>query len=422
MVCSAGGLTRFADSVIHQHTEHGDVGLQLRVIDAQRSGRVSTNRIHADAVAEAGTRALEIARLSPPDALFPGLPRDESGSSLLRGERFDDATAGATPASRAAAVAEAVRSAGDRPAAGFLATDQIELALANTNGVRRYSRMTVASYTCMVRSGDGTGYDSAASWRVSDVDLPQIAGTQSEWADRGREPSGIEPGTYPVVLMPLAVSELVEYLSYMGFGAKSVFDGESFFCDRTGATVAADLVTIADDVSNEHSLGTPFDAEGVWRRRVEMIANGVATQPVYDTRAGAEAGMPTTGHSVGNQEVGPLPLNLIVEPGAASEEELVAGIDRGLLVRRFWYVNIVNPRETTLTGMTRDGLFLIEDGKVSGPVNNLRFTQDVLAALAGCSGVGRKVQTSYSGWDFGISIVAPALRLDAFTFTSATTH
>jgi predicted Zn-dependent protease len=212
---------------------------------------------------------------------------------------------------------------------------------------------------------------------------------------------------------------MIEYLSYMGFGAKDVLNGESFFLDKQGQPCASELVTIVDDVAHPASLGAPFDWEGVWRQRVALIEGGVARQPVYDTRTAAEAGTTTTGHASGSQEYGPYPANLIVVPGAETTETLVAGIDRGLLVRRFWYVNVVNQRETVLTGMTRDGLFLIEDGKVTRPVHNLRFTQSVLDALSACSGVGEDAVCLSAG---GGTIVAPPLRLDRFQFTSATSH
>ncbi len=412
-----GGLTRFAESAIHQHTERADAGVEVRVIDAKRSGTVATNRLDAS-IKAAGDQALEIARLSPPDELFPGLPEDE-GASLVPSERFDEATAAATSGWRAERVAEAVRAAGERPAAGFFSTDEIEVALANTRGIRRYARLSIASFTCLIRSGDGTAHHESSAWRAGDLDLPTICGELSGWADRSRGAEALEPGPYPVVLMPLAVGELVTYLGYMGFGAKDLINGESFYVNRAGQQVASALLTITDDVGYPGSLGAPFDLEGVWRQRVGLIDKGVAARPVYDTRTAAEAGAATTGHASGSNEFGPHAANLVIEPGNCSFEELVGGLERGLLVPRFWYVNPVDQRETVLTGMTRDGLFAIENGKVTHPVRNLRFTQNVLEALEGCTGVGRDLRSIPAEWG---STVVPSLRLESFNFTSATTH
>ncbi|HYR63414.1 MAG TPA: TldD/PmbA family protein [Actinomycetota bacterium] len=418
----SGGLTRFADSIIHQHTERSDARVKVRVVTGRRSAAVGTNRLDEDTIRRAGLRALEMARLSPPDDIFPGLPTD-FGASLVPpaqdAKRFDGATADASPAWRAERVAEVVKAAGDRPAAGFFSTSADEVSLANTNGVRRHTAFTIAAFTCMVRSGDGTAHHECAAGRAADIPVVDLAEDLAHWADRGQGAGDVSPGTYPVVLLPLAAGEMVEYLAYMGFGAKDVLNGESFFVDRQGQQVAAPRVSVVDDVAHPMSLGPAFDWEGVWRQRVAILDAGAANQPVYDTRTAAEAGTTTTGHASGSQEYGPYPANLFIAPGEQTTDELASGIERGLLVRRFWYVNVVNQRETILTGMTRDGLFLIEDGVVTKPVHNLRFTQSVLGTLAGCSGVGADLVCLSPG---GGSLLAPALRLDAFTFTSATSH
>ena len=434
LVTESGGLTRFADSVIHQHTERSDASLRIRVVRDKRCAAASTNRLDAESIRQAGRRALEMALLSPPDQAFPGLPGD-FGACLLTpdqlAERFDEATAAAGPAWRADRVAEVVATAGTRPAAGFFSTSANELALANSNGIRRHSALTIASFTCMLRSSTSAGssasssgsahHESSAS-RAADLPVRAITADLAEWADRGDNAGDAQPGTYPVVLMPLAVGEMVQYLSYVGFGAKDVLNEESFLVDRAGQPVASALLTIADDASQPGSIGAPFDMEGVWRQRVAMIDAGVATGPVYDTRTAALAGTATTGHATGSQEYGPFPANLVVPAGAepaGTLDRLIGGIEDGFLVRRFWYVNVVNQRETILTGMTRDGLFRIRDGQLAGPVHNLRFTQNVLAALESCSGVGSQPLALSSGWD---CVVVPALRLDRFTFTSATDH
>lgn len=418
----SGGLTRFADSAIHQHTERSDAQVRVRVVIGKRVAAASTNRLDAGSIADAGRQALAMAKLSPPDDLFPGLPGDFGACLLPPGEvadRFDGPTAAATPGWRAEQVAGVVRAAGDRPAAGFLSTAANEIALANSRGIRRHSAFTVASFTCMLRSEDGSAHHESSASRVADLALRPITEELASWAERARGATAVEPGTYPVILMPQAVAELMQYLAYMGFGAKDVLNGESFLVDKAGATVASPLVTVADDLAHPGSIGSAFDLEGVWRTRVATIDDGVASGPVYDTRTAAEAGAVTTGHATGSQAFGPFPSNLVIPAGTSSFEALLGGIDRGLLVRRFWYVNVVNQRETVLTGMTRDGLFLINDGEVAGPVHNLRFTQNVLEALESCSAVGDTLEGASSGWD---SVVVPALRLGRFTFTSATSH
>lgn len=425
LVSESGGLTRFAGSVIHQHTQRSDAQLRIRVVTHKRCAAAGTNRLDEESIRAAGRRALEMATASPPDDLFPGLPSD-SGASLVtpgqEAERNDGPTAAATPAWRAERVAEAVCAAGARPAAGFFSTSANEIALANTSGIRRHSALTVASFTCMVRSGAGSAHHESSSRQAASIPVAEITEDLSAWADRGNGATDAQPGQYPVVLMPLAVAEMVQYLSYMGFGAKDVANEESFLVGRAGTTVASPLVTIADDVGHPDSIGPPFDMEGVWRQRVAVIDGGVAAGPVYDTRTAAEAGTATTGHATGSQEYGPSPMNLVIPAGGPAGDDLkalIGGIERGFLVRRFWYVNVVNQRETILTGMTRDGLFRIVDGEIGEPVHNLRFTQNVLEALQSCSAVGTAPVVASSGWD---CVVVPSLRLERFTFTSATSH
>ncbi|MGH9267465.1 MAG: PmbA/TldA family metallopeptidase, partial [Acidimicrobiales bacterium] len=220
----AGGLTRFADSAIHQATERSDASVRVRVITGRRSAAVTTNRLDPDSLAAAGRRALETAHLAPPDEIFPGLPGD-SGASLPVPDRFDGQTAGASPAWRAEVVKGAVAAAAPRPAAGFFGTEALEAAVANTAGTRRYSRWTAASFSCLVSSGDGSAYEQTSTWRGSELDAARLSEELAEWADMGRGAEDTAPGSYPVVLMPLAVAELVEYLSYMGFGAKDLANG-----------------------------------------------------------------------------------------------------------------------------------------------------------------------------------------------------
>jgi predicted Zn-dependent protease len=207
----------------------------------------------------------------------------------------------------------------------------------------------------------------------------------------------------------------------MGFAGRGLVEGDSCLADREGAVVAAPLVSIVDDATDPATFGAPFDFEGVPKRRVDLIRDGVFVQGVYDLRVGRQAGVPSTGHGLPapNPE-GPMPLHLFLETGTSSLEEMIAATSRGLLVTRFHYTNIVNQTESTITGMTRDGTFLIEEGEVAGPVRNLRFTQSILDALRDTSMVGARTALS-SEFFFGASNV-PALKIDRFTFSSASDH
>jgi PmbA protein len=211
-------------------------------------------------------------------------------------------------------------------------------------------------------------------------------------------------------------------LAYAGFGAKQFLDGESFLSTRRGQQVAETSVTIADDIHHPKSVGIGFDFEGVPKRRVAVIDRGSATGPVTDHRTARKMGTSPTGHYSGSNEFGPFASNLVMEPGDGSQEDLIAGVQRGLLVTRFHYVNVLDRPSVLLTGMTRDGTWLIQRGEVAGPVHNLRFTQSVLGALASVRRIGRDLEAfapDYGG--FGSS-VAPGIHCESFDFTSRTSH
>jgi predicted Zn-dependent protease len=217
------------------------------------------------------------------------------------------------------------------------------------------------------------------------------------------------------------VGTLVAFLSYMGFGGRGVMEGRSCFSGREGQKVASDAVTIVDDALSSDTIGLPFDFEGTPKKRVEIIRNGVFESAVHDRRSAKQAGVESTGHALPapNPE-GPFPMNVTFEPGQASQQEMIGSVERGLLVTRFHYSNIVHPKDAVITGMTRDGTWLVENGEIAYPVKNFRFTQSILDALEETSFVGAETEM-VSEFFFGASRV-PGLKVDRFHFTGKSDH
>jgi predicted Zn-dependent protease len=204
------------------------------------------------------------------------------------------------------------------------------------------------------------------------------------------------------VLEEYAVVDLLDMLGYLGFSALAVQEERSFA--EPGRRIGSDLVTIVDDGYDPTGLPLSFDFEGVAKQRVSLVEAGICRDVVYDAQTAARAGVASTGHGLpAPNPWGPFPLNMVMEPGTASRDDLIAGLDRGLLVTRFHYTNPVHPKLAIVTGMTRDGTFLVEGGRIVGPVKNLRYTQSYLEALAG-------------------TVVVPAVRIDGWTFTGGTEH
>jgi PmbA protein len=415
-----GGLTRFASSSIHQSTHREDTGVRVRVVKDDRIGVASTNDFTIEGARRAAEHALEMANVVAPDALFPGLARP---AEVPESDAYDEATASATPAFRAAGVADLVAQCPDGfTAAGAFETLASEVAVANTEGQFCWAPSTMASITTVVSGGEGGhGFAEVFEPATSGVDPVAVGKRAAAKAVDSQSPRDVEAGRYSVVLEPAAVSTLVGFLAWIGFGGRSLAEGRSCFSGKEGQQVAAPDVSIYDDAAAPGTLGLPFDFEGVPRSHVDLIKDGAFLRGVYDLRTAKQAGVSSTGHALPppNPE-GPFPLNLFMAPGEASVDEMIAATERGLLVTRFHYTNVVHPIESTITGMTRDGTFLIENGEVSHPVKNLRFTQSIVEALTGTEMIGRDTELA-SEFFFSASRV-PALKVASFNFSGRSDH
>jgi predicted Zn-dependent protease len=269
-------------------------------------------------------------------------------------------------------------------------------------------------------SDGGTGYAHRASARVGDIDATAAGKEAVEKALRTRDATAIEPGVYPVVLEEYAVTTLLEYMSYIGFSALSVEEGRSFM--RLSEKVTGENINIWDDGNDRSGFPMPFDFEGIARRRVDLITGGVATGLVHDMASAARAGVESTGHGLpAPNPYGAHASNVFLGSGETAREEIASGIERGVWVTRLWYVNTVRPRDCTLTGMTRDGTFLIEKGKVVRPIKDMRFTQSITEALRGTVALSRERRLcAGEDYDYHDGYSAPALQLKAFYFSSVT--
>jgi predicted Zn-dependent protease len=417
---SWGGLTRFASSRIHQNTWREDIEFRvMAVADGNRVGVASTHSLDATDVRRAAEDAVKIARVTPGDPEFAGLAPP---ATFEAASHVDEATASASPPDRAAAVAAALQEVPQgMEAAGYVETVSDEVLVLSTTGNRMFGSTTRAGISVLAMASDSSGYAERLERRFGDLDPRALAERAVGKAERSRDPQPIDPGAYTVILEPAATSTIMQFLGYLGLGAKPYLEGRSFVSGKLGQKLVSDLVTIVDDPTAPDSLGLPFDFEGTPARRVALIDKGVAAAVVWDRKTAKKGGTESTGHALpAPNPYGALPLNLRMEPGATSLEEMLASTERGLLVTRFHYSNVVNEKETLLTGMTRDGTFLIEDGRLARGVKNLRYTQNALEALSNVEAVGDRTEIS-SELFFGGSR-APALKIRDFKFSSSTTH
>lgn len=413
------GLTRFANSAIHQHVFESNVELRVRAALGKRVGVAATNDLSPAGIGEVVARAMTIAEHQAEDPDFPGLPEP---APIAEVASFHAPTAEFGPAARARAVGLICALADERGivASGAFSTGAFERAVANSRGLWAYEPASAASIKIvLIADEDASGYAERASRNVEELDFEALAREAIDKAERSRGAVTLEPGVYPVVLEPYAVAEALEYLGYMGFGARALQEGHSFLCGRLGQQIVSARVSIWDDARDPRGLPAAFDFEGVPTQRVTLIERGVARGVVYDTRTARRDGARSTGHALpAPNPFGPYPSHLLMAPGDAEPGALAAALEHGIWVTRFHYVNTVHPRQAILTGMTRDGTFLVERGEVTRPVRNLRFTQNMLEALSGVRTVGREL-VAVGG--FGGATLAPALVLDGFNFTGVST-
>jgi PmbA protein len=412
-------LTRFANSQIHQNVAETNATINLRVVIGKRVGVASSGRTDAEGIARLAENAVAIARVVEELDDWGGLPGPTEIHDVPEG--YSASTATASPEFRAEAARAVIGAADDARvvAYGSFATSLESIAVANSNGARAAgTRTTSQLITVSMGPGGGSGYAEAAAVDASTIDAGALGREAAEKARATSEAVSIEPGDYPVVLEEYAVVDLLDMLGYLGFSALAVQEGRSFA--EPGRRIGSDLVTIVDDGYDPSGLPLWFDFEGVAKQRVSLVEAGICRDVVYDAQTAARDGTTSTGHGLpAPNAYGPFPLNMVMSAGDSSRDDLIGGLDRGLLVTRFHYTNPVHPKLAIVTGMTRDGTFLVEDGRIVGPVRNLRYTQSYLEALAGTVAVARDRRTLRG---FLGGVVVPAVRIDGWTFTGGTEH
>jgi predicted Zn-dependent protease len=406
-------LTRFANNGIHQNVAERNAQVRVRVVKDGRTGVASVNQMSEQSAEDVLRRAINIAQLQPKGEVVP-MPGPAPSREV---EAWSDATANATPEERADFVQAICRRADKSglKAFGAYSTSAAQFAIANSLGVYHHHRGTQGTVNSVVMGEAGSGYADRGAIDVGELDKDELAEEVIDKAQRNQNAQPVEPGVYEVVLEEYAVAEMLEFMSFMGFSALAAQEERSFM--RLGERITGDAVTIWDDGLDPSGLPGPFDFEGVAKQRVNLITKGVASGLVYDMQTAQHAKRQSTGHGLPapNTE-GPFAVNLFMQPGNVPKAELASEIKRGIWVTRFWYVRVVHPKASIITGMTREGTFLIENGKIVRPVKDLRFTQSILDALNGTLALSHSTKLQI-GEFIGANRV-PAIRLKAFTFTS----
>jgi len=415
------GLTRFANSAIHQNVSERNSRIYFRAVLGKKIGVASTNSFIGEDLEKALSNATEIARNQKENPDFPGLPTKQEFTKL---NTYFENTAQFSPTQRAEAVKKIFDKAKalNLTAAGSFSTGDSEIAVVNTRGVACYQPLSSAYLNLIVMGENSSGYADQLSRDVDLIDVDNLAEVAIKKCVKSKNPKGLDPGEYQVILEPSAVAALVEWMNYIGFGSKSFQEGTSFLSNRIGQKIMGQNVTMYDDGTDESAIAFPFDFEGVPKQKVMLIEKGVARGVVYDSLSAHKEGKRSTGHALtpDNSE-GTFALNLFIEGGDSSLDKMLKSVKRGILITRFHYINgLLDTTNAVLTGMTRDGTFWVEDGKIKHGIKNLRFTDSMLKAFSNVSQISQERKIVNSWWEDVGCIVAPAMLMDNLKFTGKT--
>jgi PmbA protein len=409
-------LTRFANNAISQNVAERTSYLSIRPVIDGRTARASTNRLDAASIRSVVEEAVALTRLSEADPELLPLAEPEDYTEVHR--RFE-ATARVTPEERALAVAEAIAAVEDakQTAAGIYSTGESKFALLNSHGVSAWYTESLARFSITAMAADSSGWAKGSACYHGDLDPVALAHSAARKAAESAGPRELEPGRYTVILEPAAVLDLVGQM-FGDFSGTAIHDGRSFLNDRVGKKIFGDNITIWDDVAHPLQAGAPFDGEGVARKDLVLVENGVVREIAYSRQAAARSGVAATGHGYPlPNEYGEAPANVVIAGGTTSLEEMIAEAERAILVTRLWYIREVDPYEKIFTGMTRDGTFLVEGGRVTAGVRNFRFNQSLIEMLQNVEALSSPVRAS---GEESFDLVAPSMKVGNFNFTEVT--
>lgn len=428
-------LTRFANNTIHQNVEEENCLASIRTNFGGRTARSTANQFDDASLQRAVEASENLARVQEPDPDLLPMPdareADDSAAEAGRATRHFERTAAITPAARAEAVRRMVAIADKHKltTAGIYSTSESVEGIFNSRGLARWHTQSLAEVSITMLAEDSSGWQKLNSPDVANLDSAQLAETAARKAVESAHPREMAPGKYTVILEPSAALDIVGFM-FWDYSGMALLDQRSFLNDRIGKQLFGKNINIWDDASHPLQAGSPFDGEGVARKRLPLVQNGVVNRVVYARGTATRmkksdlalkvGPIEPTGHGFPlPNEMGEMPQNIVfaAPENPQSVEQMIASTDRGLLVTRLWYIREVDPYEKIVTGMTRDGTFLIENGKVQCGMRNFRFNQSLIAMLSNVEAMSVPVRAC---GEESFDMVVPAMKVREFNFTEVT--
>ena len=416
-------LTRYANSFVTQNSREKYISIHVRVRYGDRAGVATTDDISRESLSRLIRDAKAIAMNSPRDPDLPPVPK--STSIEYYPPSYDESLQEPDPDRASRIVREVVEIGKPLKAFGNVTQGNVHYLYLTSEGFEGYHRSSMAgiSISYMDESFQHSGWSQATSYKMEDIekDFRRLAEISRTKALLNRDPMELKPGRYTVIVESLGIHEVLHMMGWFGFSGKSYYEGTSFLRNRLGQKVFSEKITIEDRPSDMELFTSPFDFEGVQKRDIALVENGIFKTPALDKRYARKLNMESTGHAVVPFYPMPFPNHMSIRPGEKSLEQMIEETDYGILITRFWYVNVVDPSTFTLTGLTRDGTFLIEDGRIKGAIKNMRFTQNFEEAFNKVIDIENRshvVSESNYYHFFPSAMKVPAMKIRDFNFTS----
>lgn len=422
-------LTRFANNVIHQNLAEENVAVSVRTVFGGRTARATTNKLDDDSLKRVVQASESLAKVQQPDPDL--LPTAASGGTRSIPQRFFEQTAAITPEQRAEEVNKIVSVANQHKltTAGIVSNSESVEGIFNSRGLSNWHKQTSSEISITMLAEDSSGWQKANSPNIDNLDANPLAEIAARKAIDAAKPREIPPGKYTVLLEPAAVLDMVGFMFY-DFGGLAILDQRSFLNNRVGAKLFGDNINITDDVAHPLQSGSPFDGEGMARQKVQLVESGMVKRLVY-ARGTAEkmrhseykekvGPIAPTGHGFTlPNEIGEAPMNVVFDApnDPRTVDQMIASIEHGILVTRLWYIREVDPYEKILTGMTRDGTFFVENGKIRHGIRNFRFNESLIHMLSNVEAMATPVRAS---GEESFDMVVPAMQVKDFNFTEVT--
>jgi len=432
-------LTRFANNVIHQNVSEDNATVSVRASLDGRTARATTNHLDDDSLRRIVESCESLARIQHPDPDLLSMPDSQEATAAVNGiqrakkipSRYFEQTAAITPLWRAdqAGKIASVAKRQKLTTAGICSSAESFDGIFNSRGLSDWHRQTMAEVSITMLGDDSSGWQKANFPDAGHLDALRLAEVAAAKASQSTHPQEIAAGKYDVILEPSAVLDIVGFM-FCDFSGTAILDQRSFLAGRIGTKLFGDNITIWDDVGHSLQAGSPFDGEGMRRTRLPLVEAGVVRRVAFSRATAAlmrrsemrdkSGPLAATGHGFAlPNEMGEMPLNIVFAPpgNPRTVDQMIASTERGLLVTRLWYIREVEPFEKMLTGMTRDGTFLVENGRVKCGVRNFRFNESLIHMLTNVEHMSQPVR---SCGEESFDMVVPAMKVRDFNFTEVT--